>query len=66
MATQDEIFLKEIELERWRIRLENAKQEYDAATSRNYVNRAIVWANTKDIVNHLERRLETLRQQETP
>lgn len=59
--TQDDIFLKEIELERWRLRLEDAKQKYDTATSSNYVDRTIVWANVKEVFHHLERKLEALR-----
>jgi hypothetical protein len=61
MTTQDEIFLKEIELERWKLRLEEAKEKYDTAGSGNCVSRAIEWANIRDIYLYLEKKLEAMR-----
>lgn len=62
ICTQDEIFAKEIELARWSIRVEQAEQDYMNATSRNYISKAIVRSNIRDVYQGLERDLEIMRQ----
>lgn len=60
--TQDEIFLKEIELERWLIRVERAEAEYMNATSSDYISKTIVRDNIRGVYQMLERNLKTMRQ----
>lgn len=60
--TQDEIFLKEIELERWAIRVEEAERAYMNATSSTYITTAVVRANMRDVYRWLEKDLKMMRE----
>lgn len=64
--TQDEIFLKEIELERWRIRLEAAAKKYNNAMGHNYISAANEWCNIRGVFLGLEHTLEHMRKNVKP
>lgn len=59
-----DILAKEADIAIWELKLADALDKYNAATSGNCRHRAFVWNNVKNVLYSLRRELEEMRKAE--